>query len=117
MREERLEAIKNIAEKLMLLNSNDDKKFIRKVVFPIEKTKSQSELRTKLREFMRKLLVISEEPLLTAEDMVFRILPQGESWHETKDILLIALYEKLAFDEEIEEEFKNLTTNEGDDDE
>jgi len=117
MREERLEAIKNIAEKLMLLNENDDKKFIRKVVFPIEKTKSQSELRTKLREFMRKLLVISEEPLLTAEDMVFRILPQGESWHETKDILLIALYEKLAFDEEIEEEFKNLTTNEGDDDE
>jgi len=115
MREERLEAIKNIAEKLMLLNENDDKKFIRKVVFPIEKTKSQSELRTQLREFMRKLLVISEEPLLTAEDMVFRVLPQGESWHETKDILLIALYEKLVFDEEIEQEFQKLTT-EGEED-
>ena len=110
MREERLETIKNVAEKLMLLNKNNDKEFIRKVVFPIEKTKSQSELRTKLREFMRKLLVVSKEPLLTADDMVFRILPQGESWQETKDILLIALYEKLSFDEEIEQEFQNLTT-------
>lgn len=114
MREERLVALKNVAGKLQLLNKNNDKEFIRKVVFPIEKTRSQSELRTKLRELMRKLLVVSNQPLLTAEDMVFQILPSGESWQETKDILLIALYEKLSFDEELEEEFKNLTNhNEG----
>ena len=65
---------------------------------------------------MRKLLAISDEPLFTAEEMVLQILPNGESWYETKDILLIALYEKLAFDEEIEEEFKNLITNEGEED-
>ncbi len=117
MREERLVALKKVADNLQALNKNDDKEFIRKVVFPIERTKSQSELRTKLREFMRKLLIISDKPLFTAEEMVLQILPNGESWYETKDILLIAIYEKLAFDEEIEEEFKNLTINEGEDDE
>ncbi len=117
MREERLVALKKVADNLQGLNKNDDKEFIRKVVFPIERTKSQSELRTKLREFMRKLLVISDKPLFTAEEMVLQILPNGESWHETKDILLIALYEKLTFDEEIEEEFNKLIPNEGDDNE
>ena len=114
MREERLNTIKKVADNLMLLNQQDDKEFIRKVVFPIERTKSQSELRTKLRELMRKLLVISKEPLFTADEMVFQILPSGESWYETKDILLIALYEKLTFDEEIEEEFTKLILDEGD---
>jgi CRISPR-associated protein Cst1 len=114
MMEERLVEIKKFADKLQLLNKNDDKEFIKKVVFPIERTKSQSELRTKLREFMRKVLALPEKPLLfTADEMVLQILPNGESWYETKDILLIALYENLAFDEEIEEEFKNLTTTKG----
>ena len=54
MREERLVALKKVADNLQALNKNDDKEFIRKVVFPIERTKSQTELRTKLREFMRK---------------------------------------------------------------
>ena len=59
-------------------------------------------------------MVISDKPLFTAEEMVLQILPNRESWYETKDILLIALYEKLAFDEEIEEEFNKLIPNEGD---
>ncbi len=117
MREERLIALKKVADNLQVLNKNGDKEFIRKVIFPIEITKSQSELRTRLRELMRKLLAKHDKPLLfTAEEMVLQILPNGESWYETKDILLIALYEKLAFDEEIEEELANLTINEGDDD-
>jgi len=118
MREERLVALKKVADNLQVLNNNDDKEFIRKVVFPIEKTKSQSELRTRLREFMRKLLAKPDKPLLfTADEMVLQILPNGESWYETKDILLIALYEKLSFDEEIEDELAKLTINEGDNDE
>lgn len=118
MREERLVVLKSVADKLQVLNKNDDKEFIRKVIFPIEKTRSQSELRTKLRELMRKLLVVSKQPLFTAEEMVLQILPSGESWQETKDILLIALYEKLSFDEELEEEFNNLTNhNEGEENE
>ena len=32
--------------------------------------------------------------------MVLYILPSGESWYETKDILLIALYEKMSLKEE-----------------
>jgi hypothetical protein len=46
--------------------------------------------------------------------MVFQILPSGESWAETKDILLIALYEKLTLDDEIKEEFEKHITKEGD---
>jgi len=111
MREERLNVLKGVADKLQLLNNADDKEFVKKVVFPIEQTKSQSELRTKLRELMKKFLTKSNESLFTAEEMVFQILPSGESWYETKDILLIALYEKLDFNGDLEEEI-----TEGDDD-
>ncbi len=113
MREERLQVLKKVADGLQLLNSGDDKDFIKRVVFPIEKTKSGSELRTKLREFMRKVLTKDNtKTLFTADEMVLQILPNGESWQETKDILLIALYEKLSFDEEIEKELENLTQGE-----
>lgn len=113
MREERLSVLKKVADKLQELN-NGDKEFIRKVVFPLERTKSQSEFRERLREFMRKFLTKSNEPLFTADEMVFLILPSGENWAETKDILLIALYEKLTLDDEIKEEFEKHITNEGD---
>lgn len=113
MREERLSVLKKVADKLQGLN-NGDKEFIRKIVFPLERTKSQSEFREKLREFMRKFLTKSNEPLFTADEMVFQILPSGENWAETKDILLIALYEKLTLDDEIKEEFEKHITNEGD---
>ena len=117
MREERLEKIKHIADTLQILNKEDDKDFIKKVVFPLEKTKSQNELRTELRKLMRKILATDEKPLLfSADDMVKFILPSGESWQETKDILLIALYEKLSIDEEIEKELEKITIQ-GDEDE
>jgi CRISPR-associated protein Cst1 len=113
MREERLLVLKKVADRLQELNDGD-KEFIRKIVFPLERTKSHSEFREKLRELMRKFLTKSNEPLFTAEEMVFQILPSGENWAETKDILLIALYEKLTLDDEIKEEFEKHITNEGD---
>lgn len=113
MREERLVVLKKVADRLQELNSGD-KEFIRKVVFPLERTKSHSEFREKLRELMRKFLTKSNEPLFTADEMVFQILPSGENWAETKDILLIALYEKLTLDDEIKEEFEKHITKEGD---
>jgi len=113
MREERLIVLKKVADRLQELN-NGDKEFIRKIVFPLERTKSHSEFREKLRELMRKFLTKSNEPLFTSDEMVFQILPSGESWAETKDILLIALYEKLTLDDDIKEEFEKHITKEGD---
>jgi len=109
MREERLNIIKKVADNLQLFNE-DDKTFYKKVVRPIEMTKSQTEFRENLRILMRKFLSKSDEPLFTADEMVLYILPSGESWYETKDILLIALYEQMNIKEEI---IENL--NEGDD--
>ena len=113
MREERLVVLKKVADRRQGLN-NGDKEFIRKVVFPLERTRSHNEFREKLRELMRKFLAKSDEPLFTAEEMVFQILPSGESWAETKDILLIALYEKLTIDDEVREELEKHITIEGD---
>ena len=109
MREERLNIIKKVADNLQLFNE-DDKTFYKKIVRPIEMTKSQTEFRENLRILMRKFLSKSDEPLFTADEMVLYILPSGESWYETKDILLIALYEQMNIKEEI---IENL--NEGDD--
>ncbi len=109
MREERLNVIKKVADNLQLFNE-DDKTFYKKFVRPIEMTKSQTEFRENLRILMRKFLSKSDELLFTADEMVLYILPSGESWYETKDILLIALYEKMNLKEET---IENL--NEGDD--
>jgi hypothetical protein len=109
MREERLEVIKKIADKLQVFNE-DEKYFINKIVFPIEKTKSINEFREKLRLLVRKYLEKSQEPLFTADEMVLHILPMGESWQETKDIFLIALYEKLSQNAEL----ANTILDEGD---
>ncbi len=111
MREERLNIIKKVADNLQLFNE-DDKTFYKKIVRPIEMTKSQTEFRENLRILMRKFLSKSEKPLFTVDEMVLYILPSGESWYETKDILLIALYEKMNLEEET---IENL--NEGDEDE
>ncbi len=99
MREERLNIIKKVADNLQLFNE-DDKTFYTKVVRPIEMTKSQTEFRENLRVLMRKFLSKSDDPLFTADEMVLYILPSGESWYETKDILLIALYEKMNLKED-----------------
>ncbi|CAA6826340.1 MAG: CRISPR-associated protein [uncultured Sulfurovum sp.] len=111
MREERLNVIKKVANNLQLFN-DDDKTFYKKIVRPIEMTKSQTEFRENLRILMKKFLSKSDEALFSVDEMVLYILPSGESWYETKDILLIALYEKMSLKEEDIEKF-----NEGDEDE
>ena len=111
MREERLNVIKKVADNLQVFNE-EDKAFYKKIIRPIEMTKSQTEFRENLRILMRKFLLKSDEPLFTADEMVFQILPSGESWYETKDILLIALYEKMSLKED---DIANL--NDGEDNE
>jgi len=99
MREERVNVLKKVADNLQLFNE-DDATFYKKIIRPIEITKSQTEFRENLRILMRKFMSKSDKPLFTVDEMVMYILPSGESWYETKDILLIALYEKMSLKEE-----------------
>lgn len=114
MREERLAVLKKVADGLVKLHPNDDTAFYKKVVDKLQITKNQNEFREQLRIFMRKLMLLDGSKLFSADEMVFQILPSGESWAETKDILLIALYEKLTINEEIKEEIEKYINNEGD---
>ncbi len=98
MRKERVNVLKKVADNLQLFNE-DDATFYKKIIRPIEMTKSQTEFRENLRILMRKFMSKSDKPLFTVDEMVVYILPSGESWYETKDILLIALYEKMNLKE------------------
>lgn len=114
MREERLIVLKKVADGLVKLYPNDDTAFYKKVVDKLQTTKNQNEFREQLRIFMRKLMLLDGSKLFSTDEMVFQILPSGENWAETKDILLIALYEKLTINDEIKEEIEKYINNEGD---
>lgn len=114
MREERLVVLKKVADGLVKLHPNDNTAFYKKVVDKLQITKNQNEFREQLRIFMRKLMLLDGSKLFSTDEMVFQILPSGENWAETKDILLIALYEKLTINDEIKEEIEKYINNEGD---
>lgn len=115
MREERLVVLKKVADGLVKLYPNDDTAFYKKVVDKLQITKNQSEFRERLRIFMRQVMLLDGSKLFSTDEMVFQILPSGENWAETKDILLIALYEKLTLNDEIKKEIEqHINNNKGD---
>lgn len=114
MREERLVVLKKVADGLVKLYPNDDAALYKKVIDKLQITKNQNEFRERLRIFMRQIMLLDGSKLFSTDEMVFQILPSGENWAETKDILLIALYEKLTLDDETKAELEKHINNEGD---
>jgi CRISPR-associated protein Cst1 len=72
-----------------------------------------------LRAFLLKLIKENyakkhKEPLITVEDYVLYLFPEGFSWKDTRDLLLIAIYQKLH---EMEKIIADIQTEEQDEEE
>jgi CRISPR-associated protein Cst1 len=116
MEKRTVDKIKQLADFIV---RNPDADFIKKCIKRISGAKRSFELR----QFLLKLntdnyLKDGSAPLITVEDYVEYLFPDGGNWTEIRDVLLIAIYQKLheihiAVDvEPIEEETEILTENE-----
>ena len=94
MRKEQVQSIERLAIKLIDLASKDDR--FNKFITPIEGAKKPWELRiTLLRAVKTNFKEQEKEPLLTVNDYVEYLFPDGQYWSETRDLLLICIYEEL----------------------
>lgn len=116
MEKRTVEKIKQFADFIV---SNPDADFIKKCIKRLSGAKRSYELR----QFLLKLntdnyLKDGTVPLITVEDYVEYLFPDGGNWSEIRDVLLIAIYQRLheihiAVDiEPIEEETETTTENE-----
>lgn len=116
MEKRTVEKIKQFADFIV---SNPDADFIKKCIKRLSGTRRSYELR----QFLLKLntdnyLKDGATALITVEDYVDYLFPDGGNWSEIRDVLLIAIYQKLheihiAVDiEPTEEETETITENE-----
>ncbi|OQP59773.1 type I-B CRISPR-associated protein Cas8b1/Cst1 [Niastella populi] len=116
MEKRTVEKIKQFAE---FITSNPDTDFIKKCIKRLNGAKRSYELR----QFLLKLNTDnyqkgSASPLITVEEYVDYLFPDGGNWSEIRDVLLIAIYQKiheihLSVDiEPVEEENETITENE-----
>jgi CRISPR-associated protein Cst1 len=110
MTAEQISIIRSIGDKIFALmeQGNDFKKYLTM----IERVKKAHELRTVLLRMTKKNYTDgNEEPLVTFDQWVNYLFPDGQYWGEVRDLLLIYLYEKMHHhkldiempDDEIEE--------------
>lgn len=90
-----LAKIKELADYIITDSSDDE---ITKSISNINKQKSSSELR----RYLLKLVMDynrkhseNPKPLITVEDYADYLFPDGTYWNEIRDLLLIAIYQKL----------------------
>ena len=88
-----IQKIKELADYILNDKSDDQ---IKKSVVQLNGLKSSGEFRA----FLIKLIKNNYEaknpnPLITLEDYVFYLFPDGTFWKDTRDLLLIAIYQKL----------------------
>lgn len=90
-----LAKIKELAD-FIIADSSDDE--ITKSISNINKQKSSNELR----RYLLKLVMDynrkhsdNPKPLITVEDYADYLFPDGTYWNEVRDLLLIAIYQKL----------------------
>ena len=94
MKQEQIDLIRKISEKIIVLSQNegDFKKFIT----PIEGARYSHQLRGAIIRMVKAHYKNGEpEPFVRFKDYVEYLFPDGQSWYEVRDFLLICLYEKL----------------------
>lgn len=119
MQKERIEAIKDLADKISeLIILKDNAKRINQIQ---QASKYDSFRNVLLKIWKDWILIKKESPLIDFDTLVEHIFPEGAlSWKETQDLILFRLYEKLQKwliaknelqeeVEEVEEEVDDLT--------
>ena len=94
VRQEQIDLIQRISDRIIALSqkAGDYKKFIT----PIEGAKYGHQLRGALLRMVKAHYKNGEpEPFVRLKDYVDYLFPDGQSWYEVRDFLLICLYEKL----------------------
>lgn len=90
MNKERLDFIKELAKKIA--ETNDGKRFIGE----IGRCKNSNSFRRELIKILDNYFKEKGEKLFNPEDFVYKLLPKDIYFAETRDILIVAMYEHLA---------------------
>ncbi|OQX09199.1 MAG: type I-B CRISPR-associated protein Cas8b1/Cst1 [Desulfobacteraceae bacterium IS3] len=94
MRQEQIDLIRKISDKIVAMCQKEGN--YKKLMTPIEGAKQSYELRGAILRMAKAYLQNGEaEPFVRSKDYVEYLFPDGQSWYETRDFLLICLYEKL----------------------
>lgn len=107
MKKETIEKIKELA---MFLVREEDADIIKRRIKVLDGIKNASVLR----RFLLKNVVVAnfsegiKEPILTLEDYVNYLFPDGSYWSEIRDLLLIAIYQELHKRNLVSDELKNV---------
>lgn len=93
MKKERIDAVLRLADRVCdLVQKENAPKLIR----PLEGARVVYQFRAALLRLQRRSLFAGEEtPLISAEEYLTRLLPDGEPWTDVRDLMLIRIYEKL----------------------
>lgn len=93
MEKRTLEKIKQLADFITVSRSEDD---ILKDVTKLNGCKNPNDVRQLLlRLVKRNYDANAKEPILTVEDYAYYLFPDGIGWKEVRDVLLIAVYQKM----------------------
>jgi CRISPR-associated protein Cst1 len=95
MRQEQIDTIKKISQNILALAEKTGGNY-KNYMTPIEGARYAYQLRSALIRMAKAHLKNNEkEPFIRFDDYVEYLFPDGQSWYEVRDMLLICLYEKL----------------------
>lgn len=93
MEQQRMQKLMDVGERLAdFERQQSDLRIVR----DLERSETSSDLRAVLRQAARRHAEVSGTPLMTATDLAQWIVPDSARWDETRDFLLVYLYEELA---------------------
>ena len=94
MRQEQIDLIQKISDKIVTLCQKEGN--FKKFITPIERARYAYQLRGTILRLIKIHYKDGEpEPFVRLKDYVEYLFPDGQSWYEVRDFLLISLYEKL----------------------